>query len=104
MFAIRAVRLFNRSDCCGNRLALVSIYADKMKCGGILSVAQGGSAGVLCHNRVANSITVKIDSDTPSYLTLCEVKVFGRHLADNIALSKPTSQSSVGFGGASSRV
>eukprot|EP00116_Pleurobrachia_bachei_P007050 sb/3467312/ len=57
----------------------------------------------------ANASTVRIESTSGSYLSLCEVEVQsdknfqGEDGLVNLALNKPTSQSSTGWGGDSSR-
>jgi len=69
---IEKVEVWNRKDCCSNRLEGVKVMVDRKKC------------GTLSGNKNMQTVTcqkegkkIKLVHTRPDYLTLCEVKVFG---------------------------
>jgi len=106
---VNSVIIYNRADCCAERINGVQVYAGENLCGTI-SYVEGQAAYVAeCpEHSLSNSVTIMAAED--QYLTLCEVKVMAdpnpevgsQHLV-NLALNKPTSQSSTGWGGAAAR-
>lgn len=110
-YEIEKVVIWNRSDCCQNRLREASISVGHKKCGAI-----GGAASVnhvSCRYQTGNVVTVALPRN--DYLTLCEVKVYGRKAAKQVKGSglpqpvqlvsqgRPSHQSSEGWSGRPSR-
>ncbi|XP_064630377.1 uncharacterized protein LOC135489122 [Lineus longissimus] len=108
---IMRVVLYNRADCCGNRLANFDIvvtnqeptpgqkfvYAlDEVCAHQGLPVPQGGIARYACTNLTGQYVAVV--QPRKLFLTLCEVEVFDHMIpqtvphANNLALKKPTQQ------------
>ncbi|KAL5249183.1 hypothetical protein ACHWQZ_G018138 [Mnemiopsis leidyi] len=110
--AISKVVIYNREDCCQDRINGVKIYADDVLCGKI-SYVEGqrvykkGCSSDTTEFTIATNI--RIEAAEGTYLTLCEVQVLSdpNALSEdnlvNLAYNKPTSQSSTGWGGVSSR-
>jgi len=114
-FDIVKVILYNREDCCGERLRQLDIYAAPSMPG---ADAPDVNSGTLCGTfagPAANGDVVEItcaagfrgqyiviqNQNIAEYLTLCEVQVIG--LAENIALGKDTLQVNTGWNGDSGR-
>lgn len=81
---VKSVKVYNRGDCCGDRLSRFEVSVaksdqaaskDKTKCGGKHSVAQGQSKTIDCGN--AKGQYVLITAPGRKALTLCEVQVHG---------------------------
>merc|ERR1711907_352434 len=83
-YSIQRVQVFNRADCCGNRLnGFVVRVGDndtwknsKGQCGGRNNIRQGGSKSVKCGGKRGRYVYVVLAGKT-NYLTLCEVRVYG---------------------------
>jgi len=108
---IQQVVIYNREDCCQSRIDKTKVYLDGELCGKVNYIAGQTVYKIGCGNTEAssNGSVVRIESNSGSYLTLCEVEVLsdpdfigGDGLA-NLAKGKPTSQSSTGWGGVPSR-
>merc|ERR1712003_408803 len=110
--AINKVVIYNREDCCQDRIDGVKIYADGELCGKINYVEGQNVYKKSCSSdtteyRIATNL--RIEAAEGTYLTLCEVQVLSDPNAlsadnlVNLAYNKPTSQSSTGWGGVSSR-
>ena len=128
---IAAVRVVNRGDCCGTRLDLFTVKVGDQVCGSNLVVPEGETGDFICEGGplVASSVTIELPGNgrvlavrplcscscyvralaltTVSCLQLAEVEVYEAGpivvSTENAAAGKPTSQSSTGYGGASSR-
>merc|ERR1711990_528263 len=71
--AIGAVVLWNRSDCCGNRLNDVQVYADGQLCG---HIGKAGKRNTIdCGGKQARRVKVQLRNT--GILTLCEVQIRG---------------------------
>uniref|UniRef100_A0A1I8F2M3 FTP domain-containing protein n=1 Tax=Macrostomum lignano TaxID=282301 RepID=A0A1I8F2M3_9PLAT len=71
---IRRIQIFNRQDCCPNRLRSFYITVDGHKCAEYHS-SKAFSVKTFNCDRVGE--LVRIDSKIIGYFTLCEVRVFG---------------------------
>jgi len=79
-FAITQVKIWNRNDCCANRLLPleVDVSTDGKTWIQCAYVAGTGEAGVIYAISCVNSGRyVRISLDQTNYLTLCEVEVYG---------------------------
>merc|ERR1719403_778308 len=105
---ISSVQIWNREDCCGERLdgARIKVGATDdvdaaSPCATVDSVGAGGNKAFGC---ASTGRFVFIQNAPNQYLTLCEVKVFGTvRTGTELAQGKPTTQSSEGWDGASLR-
>ncbi|XP_026546725.1 fucolectin-4-like, partial [Notechis scutatus] len=97
-YKIYAVVVKNRQDCCSHRLFGAEIHlGDSLEnngifnhlCGIIQDASLGSISTIYCDNNRGRYISIHLPRK--EYLTVCEVEVYG---ADNLALGKPTSQSS----------
>jgi F5/8 type C domain len=102
--AVYGVTLFNRTDCCADRLSNFTVEYLSANGSVIKSLVHSGTAGAkvdFSQFAVAvNSVRVRLNGTNA--LSLAEVEVFGAPAA-NVAARKPTRQSSVAYGGISSR-
>ncbi|PAA55829.1 hypothetical protein BOX15_Mlig029288g1 [Macrostomum lignano] len=99
---ITSVRIYNRQDCCANRLRNFVIKVDGQVCASYHSSSAFSVKTFRC-NAVGRTVRIETRNRVP--LTLCEVKVYGRYAEDSRArlpLSK-CSQHSVDFNGKCSR-
>jgi len=84
-YAISAVRVTNRGDCCGDRLDGFEIWTNQGRCASNLWLGNGETQEFAC---IGTSDMVKIQLPRDGYLTLCEVAVkgaltdLGRRLTD----------------------
>lgn len=78
-YAISAVRVTNRGDCCGDRLNGFEIWTNQGRCASNLWLGNGDTQEFSCSG---TSDMVKIQLPRYGYLTLCEVAVKGRLLCD----------------------
>eukprot|EP00554_Chaetoceros_debilis_P010147 CAMPEP_0194107564 /NCGR_PEP_ID=MMETSP0150-20130528/7428_1 /TAXON_ID=122233 /ORGANISM="Chaetoceros debilis, Strain MM31A-1" /LENGTH=851 /DNA_ID=CAMNT_0038796017 /DNA_START=95 /DNA_END=2650 /DNA_ORIENTATION=- len=112
-FEISEIILYNRSDCCSERLAgfKVSVWNKEHMVWNYLDPTPDQKPPhktviTLPKNTIVSKVRVSIPG-RDTYLSLAEVVVMGVPALEsppkNIALGKPTSQSSTGYGGASSR-
>lgn len=94
--------LFNRTDCCSDRLHDVSI-ALSVDGSPLTWFTQGGVVGKVLTFNVANQTAryVRVQMDAGGILSLAEVQVFGRY--DDISLFRPAGQSSTLYGADASR-
>jgi len=95
-FAIDHVTVYNRQDCCSDRLNGAMVYAGDVYCGTI-NVESGRTRYiVLCDGVVADFVEIRQPYDV---LTLCEVEVYGEASDEepmrNIALNMEATQSSL---------
>lgn len=81
---VSVVRIFNRQDCCQDRLSNFEIRIGDYfgedagrspRCGGLHTVS-GASKVISCPNMVGRFLTIRIPGKHKS-LSLCEVEVFG---------------------------
>lgn len=72
-FRIEYVRIYNRLDCCSNRINGAKVYAGGKLCG---TVKYSGKPfqEVSCSEKTAEQVTIR---QPLNYLTLCEVEVYG---------------------------
>ncbi|HEX5709518.1 MAG TPA: PQQ-dependent sugar dehydrogenase [Pyrinomonadaceae bacterium] len=116
--SLAEIRLWNRTDCCGERLSdfyvlvsdvpFVSGDLDEvLRQPGVSSYHSpfvGGRPSLFTVNRTGRYVRVQLAG--ADYLSLAEVEVYGTQApvqTANLALGKPTAQSSTGFGGVASR-
>jgi len=103
--AVESVTIWNRSDCCADRLSNpghqfeVRVgdkgedYAANEKCGDLHSIAAPAvSASIMCGGKTGQYVFVDIPVGK-RVLTLCEVRVTGGHVAQDIAKNKPCGES-----------
>jgi hypothetical protein len=83
-YSVQKVQVWNRADCCGNRLNgfVVRVgnsgaWSRNGWCGRGRNVRQGGVATVQCRGRRGRFVFVVLQNRT-NYLTLCEVRVWAR--------------------------
>lgn len=104
--AIDSVTVFNRVDCCGDRLAAEghefevrvgndkSNFVSNAKCGDLHTIAGSAtSLTVPCNKQSGRYVFIDIPQGK-RVLTLCEVKVNGAHVTEDVASKKPCGQSS----------
>ncbi|XP_074539366.1 uncharacterized protein LOC141800602 [Halichoeres trimaculatus] len=112
-YKITTVTIYNRRDCCSNRLNGAEIrIGDRLddngnantRCAVISSIPAGYSRTFQCKGMEGRFVNVVIPN-RKEYLTLCEVEVTGyrRPSPENLRLSGKVSQSSIGFGGSPHR-
>merc|ERR1711924_284434 len=102
-YKVDTVKVYNRADCCGNRLNGFRVDVSGQKCAATPRRAKKITT-VKC-GKVGSSVKVSLPGR--NYLTLCEVKVYARvftaPVQKNLAKGRPTRQSSTGWGGSSKR-
>jgi len=94
-FLINEIVVYNRLDCCTERLD--NFYVKILKDGKIVwEVLTAKATKVITFDVPGHMVgdQVMIQLKGTDYLHLIEVEVFGRRALDNVALKKPTSQSS----------
>jgi hypothetical protein len=117
--AIDSVKLWNRTDCCSTRLSNFHVFVSATDMTGrtwaqltadptvrqVAVTSLNGSASLSLAIGGVSGRYVRVQLDGQDNLSLAEVQVFGRVVspATNLALGKPATQSSEGFGGAASR-
>lgn len=97
---VRAVKVYNRADCCGNRLSGFEVRVGNTDawgasyglhtCGGEHSVGQGDALAVPCGGQQARYVFVGIparSSSARNILTLCEVEVVVQHSSGSLSVS-----------------
>ena len=79
---VQKVAIWNRADCCGQRLSNFEIrvgrsgnWRENSKCGDKYSIRQGEKMEIDCGGLVGSIVFVVLQGK--NHLTLCEVKVFG---------------------------
>jgi hypothetical protein len=72
-YSINKVVVWNRVDCCRNRLNNFDVFANGHRCGRVGRAHRVNT--VRCHNRRASTVMVRHAGK--NYLTLCEVQVYG---------------------------
>jgi hypothetical protein len=125
---IDTIRIWNRTDCCGQRLSNFYVFVSDspFRSSGLQATLdqpgvwseyyknmEGVSTGISV-NRTGRYVRVQLAG--ADYLSLAEVEIFGfssssfepkkfhkPRKGNNLALGKPTMQSSTGFGGTSGR-
>ena len=104
-YHINLVLVYNRMDCCHNRIHGATVYAGNKKCGTIHWAKGKHVYTIACNGIKAKTVTIKLP--TGNYLSLAEVQVFGGakpiKSLDLISEKKPTKQSKTGWGGTSQR-
>jgi len=106
---IQSVEIFNRADCCGDRLSNFQVrvgdaklWSKNMKCGGDWSIGQGQSLKIPCTQYQGQYVFVVIPAT--AVLNLCEVKIMGSdNPGANAARGMPAEQSSTLRGGSADR-
>ena len=108
-YAISQISIFNRTDCCMNRLNGAEVYVGNSPSDLPTDYNFVGSLGANASYDFTTNITGRylfIRKNNSGFLSLAEVQVFGTFVSDvltNVALNKSTVQSSTGYGGVSSR-
>ena len=101
---INLVVVYNRMDCCQNRINGAIVWAGKQKCGTINYRKNINSYFINCGGALADTVRITLDNE---YLSLAEVQVFGgAQTLKNLNLlswRQKTSQSSTGWNGHASR-
>jgi len=104
---IGSVIIYNRQDCCGDRINGAQVIAGDTQCGTITYVSGENRYVVECPENTFTDF-IMINAAENQYLTLCEVKVLADpdvekgpdgELLVNLALNKPASQSTTGHNG-----
>ncbi|KAL5252435.1 hypothetical protein ACHWQZ_G015268 [Mnemiopsis leidyi] len=105
---VKSVVIYNRKDCCSERINGAKVYADDKLCGTVEYDSNQFIYIIDCQgddnepNIFAENIKIVAAAD--QFLTLCEVKVLSDPRAEgNLAFGKHTMQSSTGWGGVPSR-
>ncbi|XP_039618152.1 fucolectin-1-like [Polypterus senegalus] len=82
-YAISSVVVYNRQDCCDDRLNGAEIrvgdspdVSEHVKCGTIEETYPGSVHTICCHGRRGQYVSVVLPNQL-QYLTLCEVEVYG---------------------------
>ena len=73
-YRIHTVRIWNRKDCCSERIHGAQVYAGRHQCG-VVHYAGDHFHDVDCGGREARHVTIR---QPHNYLTLCEVQVYGQ--------------------------
>ncbi len=77
VFEVKQVTVWNRVDCCGDRLNNFTVSVDGQLCG---SVAKADIQNIVpCNGKVGTSVTVQLPG-TKRILSLAEVEVYGMRL------------------------
>ena len=101
---INLVVVYNRIDCCQNRINGAIVWAGKHKCGTIHYRRNIKSYFINCNGVEASTVRVTLDKE---YLSLAEVQVFGgAQTVSNLNLlswRQKATQSSTGWNGHASR-
>ena len=84
-YSIQEVVVWNRSDCCHDRLNGVEVTIDSQPCGTISAQQQENK--ISCGGKTGSKINIK--STRNDYLTLCEVEVYEGDLRSSPVLSCP---------------
>lgn len=115
---INTVRLWNRTDCCGDRLADFSVFVSDSPFSGTTIADSRAQSGVFefYHPQIADSFEDALINRTGRYvrvqlgstsqvLALAEVEVYGNSLSSstNLALAGTATQSSTVFGATAAR-
>jgi len=108
---VAGVQIWNRGDCCGSRLSDFEVrvgnnpgvWSSSRKCGGRWEIGEGEHKEISCGGQGGRYVWVVLQNRNA--LTLCEVRVLTTYAKKgiNLARSKPTEQSSTGYGGLSKR-
>uniref|UniRef100_A0A1I8FL15 WSC domain-containing protein n=1 Tax=Macrostomum lignano TaxID=282301 RepID=A0A1I8FL15_9PLAT len=77
---VRFVLIYNRLDCCSDRLNSFSIFLDGQECESYSS-RKSFSVKIFRCNKVGQMLVIKNRIKTP--LTLCEVQIFGNYIPRN---------------------
>ncbi|XP_074539367.1 uncharacterized protein LOC141800603 [Halichoeres trimaculatus] len=116
-YKINTITIYNRRDCCSNRLNGAEIrIGDRLddhgnanpRCTVISSIPAGSSRTFQCKGMEGRFVNIVIPTRN-EYLTLCEVEVTGEPVENNptavvnIARGRTVAQSSIGFGGSPQR-
>jgi len=72
-YRVQKVQIWNRSDCCQNRLRNVEVFVDNKKCGKLGTTHSVNT--INCNYKKGKIIMVR--QTKSDYLTLCEVRVYG---------------------------
>lgn len=103
-YAINMIVVYNRNDCCQERINGAKVYAGEKLCGQISYIRDVNSYWMSCGGASASSIKIIQEND---HLSLAEVNVFGGSKAIKglslLSQKRPTSQSSLHAGGHASR-
>ena len=75
-YHINMVLIYNRMDCCQERINEAEVWADKHICGKVFYEANRQTYSVSCNGVKASEVSVKLS--TGNYLSLSEVQVFGK--------------------------
>ncbi len=108
-YDISTINVFNRTSCCSDRLVGARVYVGNIGSSNpndyILVGSLNSNAQINFTNLNVRGRYVLIDRSNTNWLSLSEVQVFGTVAAPeaNVALNKPSTQSSIRFGGAASR-
>jgi hypothetical protein len=92
VYFITEVKIWNRGDCCGDRLLPLKIETSEdgdnwKRCGGLTGTGQDGAVYSIPCSGSGRHVRISIDRDPAQALTLCEVEVHG---LDCIQKPKPT--------------
>jgi hypothetical protein len=108
-YHLHSVKVWNRADCCGERLNSLTIAGSNddqtwYVIGSFNGVARNGGiyAIPVQSHRKYRFVRLMLSKETADYLTLCEVEIFGtrrRRSSSLISRGKYASQSSVGWNG-----
>jgi len=75
---VSRVVIYNRSDCCQNRINGAKVYVGSKYCGAVKFNPKQSVYTVQCGNAVGRTVKVV---QTNQHLTLCEVRVYGGSIA-----------------------
>ena len=118
--SIGKMRLFNRTDCCRERLSHFYVFVSETDMGqrSISSLVNdplvwksfevAGAGGYYIVSGQSKGRYVRVQRNTPGFLSLAEVAVYGAAVntkvyGTNLAEGKPATQSTTGFGAVASR-
>jgi hypothetical protein len=104
--SIDTVTIWNRVDCCGERLSAAghefevrvgdhaTKYDENVKCGDLHTIAEGKTTATIdCAKKQGRYVFIDIPVGK-RVLTLCEVRVKGSSVVEDVAKNKPCGQSS----------
>jgi len=72
--SVSSVVIYNRLDCCQQRIDGAKVYVGDVECGEVAYVANVSKYRVQCNGAVGSDVKITLNDE---YLTLCEVEVFG---------------------------
>ncbi|MCK5828942.1 MAG: discoidin domain-containing protein [Methylococcales bacterium] len=112
---IDKIKIYNRTDCCTDRLANVNVFVSNVPFGNktLAQLKADSSIGHQYFSGALSSVTswaqpqvgryIRIQLEGTNFLSLAEVEVFARSSSNKVLTTGTANQSSIGWGGEASR-